>query len=130
MWRTVLGIVAGLVAWVLIGTVGLWLMHVTWPAYALVESSMTFTLPMQLGRLGVGVLSSIGGGCTAVLLARGASPAAWWLGTLLVLIFIPIHYGLWDKFPVWYHLFFLLTLAPFNALGGRIAPRTRPGLEP
>jgi hypothetical protein len=28
---------------------------------------------------------------------------------------------LWDKFPVWYHMTFLLSLVPLTYLGGRIA---------
>jgi hypothetical protein len=45
-------------------------------------------------------------------MGNGNSRTAWWLGILMLLIFVPIDYGLWDKFPVWYHLTFLLTLAP------------------
>ena len=29
-------------------------------------------------------------------------------GVILLVAFIPVHIGLWDKFPVWYHLTFLL----------------------
>ena len=88
--RMLLAIVVGLVAWFIIGTCGLLLMRVSWPAYAVVEEAMTFTLPMQLLRLAVGVLSSVGGGWLAARVARGNARAAWWLGALLVLIFIPL----------------------------------------
>ena len=48
--------------------------------------------------------------------ARAGDPAA----------FVPIHIHVWDKFPVWYHLFFLITLAPLVAFGGTLMPsRTR-----
>lgn len=119
MLRILLAIVVGLVAWFIIGTCGLLLMRVSWPAYAAVEEAMTFTLPMQLLRLAVGVLSSIGGGWLAARVAKGNWRAAWGLGALLVLIFIPIHYQLWDKLSIWYHLTFLLTLAPIVGLSGR-----------
>lgn len=122
MGRVILGVVIGFVAWWVIGGVALFLLRVAWPDYAQVEQAMTFSFPMQIARLAVGVLCSIGGGWLAVTTARGAGTAAWWLGGVLVLCFIPIHYGLWDKFPVWYHLFFLLTLAPLTGFGGRLAP--------
>ena len=79
MLRILLGTLVGLVAWFIIGTCGLLLMRVSWPAYAVVEEAMTFTLSMQLMRLAVGVLSSIGGGWLAARVATGDSRAAWWL---------------------------------------------------
>jgi hypothetical protein len=39
-------------------------------------------------------------------------------GVLLLIGFIPVHVMLWDKFPVWYHLAFLLSLVPLTYLGG------------
>jgi hypothetical protein len=41
-------------------------------------------------------------------------------GAILLVAFVPVHLGLWDKFPVWYHLTFLLSLVPLIYLGGRI----------
>jgi hypothetical protein len=38
-----------------------------------------------------------------------------------VIVFIPEHMMLWEKFPVWYHLTFLLSLVPLTYAGGRIA---------
>jgi hypothetical protein len=35
----------------------------------------------------------------------------------LLALFIPNHYLLWDKFPVWYHLTFLVSLLPLTLLG-------------
>jgi hypothetical protein len=123
MLRTLLGIVVGCIAWFAIGALGFFLMRAAWPDYALAEPEMTFTLGMQLSRLAVAVACSVGAGWVAALVARGNSAPAWWLGVLLVLFFIPIHYSLWDKFPVWYHLFFLLTLAPIVGLSARLAAR-------
>ena len=42
-------------------------------------------------------------------------------GALLLLIFIPEHISLWDKFPIWYHLTFLTSLVPLAVVGGWIA---------
>jgi hypothetical protein len=121
MWRTVLAIVAGFIAWFCIGAVGFALMRAVWPEYVRAEPEMAFTLPMQLARLTVGVACSVGGGWLAAVVAKGDSTPAWWLGVLLLVIFIPIHYSLWNRFPVWYHLTFLLTLAPIVGYSSRLA---------
>jgi hypothetical protein len=125
MWRTVLAIVAGLIAWVLIGAIGFALMRGVWPDYARAEPEMAFTLPMQLARLTVGVACSVGGGWLAAVVAKGDSRPAWWLGALLLVLFVPIHYSLWDRFPIWYHLTFLLSLAPIVGDSGRLASPAR-----
>ena len=41
-------------------------------------------------------------------------------GLLLLVAFIPEHIRLWDKFPVWYHLMFLVSLVPLTYIGGAI----------
>ena len=46
-------------------------------------------------------------------------------GVLLLVVFIPQHVMLWDKFPVWYHLTFLASLVPLAYLGGKIASQAR-----
>jgi hypothetical protein len=45
------------------------------------------------------------------------------LGILLIALFIPVHYSLWDRFPIWYHLTFLVSLLPLAILGARLRPR-------
>jgi hypothetical protein len=125
MWRTVLAIVAGFIAWMVIGAVGFALMRAFWPEYARVEPEMAFTLPMQLARLTVGAACSVGGGWLAALVAKGDSKPAWWLGGLLLIMFIPIHYSLWSRFLAWYHLTFLLTLVPIVGYSGRLASPAR-----
>jgi len=49
MSKLILGVVAGLVAWVAIVIVAGTIMRLAWPAYAAVEAAMTFTLPMLMG---------------------------------------------------------------------------------
>jgi len=122
--RTILAVVVGFIAWWVGGGCVLYLVRVSWPEYAAAEGPMAFTLPMQLFRLAVGVACSIAGGWIAAVTAKGDPRAAWWLGIVLVVVFIPIHYSLWNRFPIWYHLFFLLTLAPINGYSGRLAGRS------
>jgi hypothetical protein len=116
IFRLIGGTVAGLVAWFAVVTVlNLGLRH-SWPAYAAVEKAMTFTLSMMLARLGESALSSLASGAVAALVARDRK-AALFSGLVLLAMFLPVHYSLWHKFPVWYHLTFLVSLVVLSAFG-------------
>ena len=39
------------------------------------------------------------------------------------MIFIPVHYGLWENFPLWYHVVFFASLAVMTVLGARLDGR-------
>lgn len=119
MARNIVAVSAGFILWWAIGIAGLLALHSLWPAYALLEREpQLFTLGMQLSRLLVGVACSVGGGWLAGRLAQGRLGAPWALGLVLLVIFIPIHVRQFASFPLWYHLAFLLTLAPLVAAGG------------
>jgi hypothetical protein len=47
------------------------------------------------------------------------------LGALLLMLFIPLHYELWGKFPTWYHLAFPGSLVPFVMLGAHLSARPK-----
>jgi hypothetical protein len=51
--------------------------------------------------------------------------APWILGVALVAVFIPVHVGLWEKFPLWYHATFLVSLLPLTLLGASLFARNR-----
>jgi hypothetical protein len=36
------------------------------------------------------------------------------------MMFLPVHYMPWVKFPMWYHLFFLISLAPALLIGASL----------
>ena len=42
---------------------------------------------------------------------------------LLVALFIPVHYALWERFPLWYHLVFFVSLLLMTVLGAAVYPR-------
>ena len=123
MWRSIGAFIAGFVTWVAIASLAFFLMRILWPEYAVAEPLWAFTLPMQLSRLLLGVVSSIGAGYVVGLIAGRHSPAPWILGVVLLAIFTPFHIQLWDKFPVWYHLFFLIPLVPLVGLSARLIPQ-------
>jgi hypothetical protein len=121
--RIALGVIAGIVAWFVVATVGDWVLRLAIGGYAEVEASMHFTLGMQLGRLVVGAVSSIAAGATCAWLVPSTRRAVTALAVILVLMFLPVHYRLWSQFPAWYHATFLISLAPLVLLGARLARR-------
>ena len=125
MARAILGVVAGLLVWLAIVAVAGVVMRGAWADYAAVADAMTFTLPMMVARLSIGALATVAAGWVAGLIARGAAIARLAPGVILLLLFIPQHYLLWDKFPIWYHLTFLGSLVPLTWLGGKLASRSR-----
>src|SRR4029453_12630397 len=117
MWRTLSSIVAGLACWVVVVTLLNFGLRAALPGYHAAEPAMTFTLPMMVGRLTIGALASLSAGALLQGIAPGSRWAPWIAGLILLSLFVPEHIGLWSKFPVWYHLTFLLTLPPLVALG-------------
>ena len=125
MARIVAGAFAGAVAWLAIVTVFNLGLRYGWHDYAAVEKAMTFTVPMMVARLCESGISSILSGAVAVLVARDRR-AAWIAGLLWLLLFLPVHYSVWNRFPVWYHLTFLTSLIVLSVLGGYLVrPRRR-----
>jgi hypothetical protein len=122
MGRNILAVVVGLVTWLLVATLAGLIMRNSWPEYAAVAESMRFTLPMMIARLSIGAVATLAAGVVTALIARSAI-AGLIPGVLLLIAFIPQHAMLWDKFPIWYHLTFLLSLVPLTYVGNRIAPR-------
>ena len=123
MGRAIAGVILGIVVWIVVATVGNWLIRAALPGYTAVEVSMAFTVPMLLARLALGVVSSLCAGAVCALIVKRSKRAPIVVGVLLLVMFLPVHYMLWDKFPIWYHLFFLLSLAPAVWLGARLAAR-------
>lgn len=127
MVKGILGVVVGLVVWIAVA-LGAGLILRLWPAYVSVAAAMAFTLPMLIARLSIGAAATIAAGLVAALIARRSMAAPVITGLLLLVIFIPDHIHLWSKFPVWYHLTFLVSLLPLTYAGGRIraeVPRLR-----
>jgi hypothetical protein len=125
MAKGILGVVAGLAAWVIVVIVAGTIMRLSWPAYASVADAMTFTLPMMVARLSIGALATLATGMATAAIDRSVLVRVI-PGVLLLIVFVPVHAMLWDKFPVWYHLIFLVSLVPLSYLGGTIGHIGRP----
>jgi ABC-type dipeptide/oligopeptide/nickel transport system permease component len=116
MLRNIVGVVAGLAAFLAVAFVAGFIMRTMWPAYVSVVDAMTFTLPMMIARLSIGALAAIATGFVAACITQ--SPVARLIpGFILLVFFIPDHVMLWNKFPIWYHLWFLLSLVPLTYAG-------------
>jgi len=127
MLRSVLAVVAAAVAWVVVATLLNLAIRYSWAHYGAVEQSMSFTLPMLLLRLLVGVGASFASGLAATVISKGNTKPIYVFAVLLLALFLPVHYGLWARFPVWYHLFFLASLLAFPVLGAMSRPQASCG---
>ena len=123
MARNIIGVVIGLAVWMaaalIIGSV----MRSSWADYASVAEAMAFTLPMMFARLAIGVFATLLMGFVTACITP-SKIARVIPGVVLLVFFIPEHVTLWDKFPIWYHAWFLLTLVPLTYLGNLIASST------
>ena len=117
--RTVLAIAAGFIVWFAVATVGNLVIRWLLPGYTEVEKAMDFSVGMLLARLALGVVASLAAGAACVAVARSARAATYLFALLLLALFVPVHVGLWAKFPVWYHIFFLGSLVPVVLLGAK-----------
>ena len=123
MKRSVLAVIVGLVIWVVVVSLLNRGLRIGLTGYAAAEPTMTFTFGMKMARLIIGALSSLAAGAVAVTMARAKTTVPWVLGGIMLVAFIPEHIRLWNRFPVWYHLVFLVTLVPLVALGGALTHR-------
>jgi len=123
MLKLIGGVIAGLIAWIVLVSALDWGLRNGWHDYAAVEKSMAFTIPMMVVRLAMSAACSLAAGFAAARLDKRAPLIA---GTILLLLFIPVHYNMWDKFPIWYHLTFLTSLPLASLVGGKLLrPRFR-----
>ena len=137
MPRAVAAVAGGLAVWIVAVTVANLAVRAVLPGYGEAEAAMRaaeggygqastpFTPTMMIARLALGGLASVAGGAACAWIARARSRSPWVLGIILVVLFIPVHVWLWQRFPVWYHFAFLASLLPCTLLGATVAARNR-----
>jgi hypothetical protein len=121
--KTVGAVIAALVTWFLVATVVNLALRAWWPHYHEAETAFNFTFAMKFARLVLGAISTLSAGFVAAWIDKGRMRAATLTGLALLCLFIPGHYRIWDKFPVWYHLTFLVSLLPLTLLGAALNHR-------
>ena len=118
--KTVGAVIAALVTWFFVATVLNLALRAWWPHYHEAELAFNFTLTMKVARLVLGAISTLSAGFVAAWIGKSRMGSATLTGIALLCLFIPGHYRIWDKFPVWYHLTFLLSLLPLTLLGAAV----------
>jgi hypothetical protein len=125
MRRAAVGVVLGVVVWFVAATLLNFILRATIAGYSAVEASMAFTYPMLVGRLLVGAGASLAAGAACAAFVGSSWRPVDVLAGLMVALFIPVHVMLWEKFPPWYHLSFLISLAPVVLAGASLLRRAR-----
>jgi hypothetical protein len=125
MRRQIIAFVVALATWILVASVLNRLLRIGLPGYAAAEPAMTFTLSMKWSRLALGAIASVSAGYVLARLAPNARRLPLMLGGLLLAAFLPVHYSLWSRFPIWYHVTFLLPIIPLVVLGAQLGGSKR-----
>jgi hypothetical protein len=124
MIRASIAVIIGLVVWVICATALDIPLRFAIPGYAAAEPQLQFTLPMMIARLALpGAVPSVAAGLASAWISRGNRRAIAALAIALLAIFLPTHFYVWHKVPLWYHLVFLGSLPLLTWLGARLQAR-------
>jgi hypothetical protein len=115
-----LAVVGALIAWFAIVTLINLGLRQALPGYAAAERVLVFTPVMLVARLAMATIASLGAGAVARSVAPASRLAPWIAGFVMLVFFVPVHFRIWEIFPAWYHLLFLLSLPLGMALGARL----------
>lgn len=123
--RLLLGIAAGLLGWFAVVVIVSFALRALAPDAAAALAAHA-TVGAQATRLAISFGGSLFGGWLAAAIAR-TSHAALIAGVLLLLGWGYYHLTMiWDQFPVWYHVTFLISLPLLAFAGARLVPVRQP----
>jgi hypothetical protein len=123
MKRSILACIAGLCTWFIVVNVIDHILRVTLSDYTAAEKTLLFTLAMKWARIFMAIATGIAAGAVTGWISPSSRWPPWVVGGVTFAIFLPAHVSIWSKFPVWYHLTFLLTIVPAVLVGAMLAPR-------
>ena len=123
MKRFILACLVGLLTWVIVVTAINSGLRLSLPNYTVAEQTLQFTLGMKWARLVMAIVTSVVAGAVTGWIFRSNRWAPLIVGSVLLAMFVPVHVAIWSKFPVWYHLTFLLTIIPAVLVGALLTPR-------
>src|SRR5215471_8062867 len=129
MKRSILACLAGLLTWVIVITVINRLLRLNLPNYTAAEQTLQFTLGMKSARLLMAIVTSVLAGGVTGWISRPSRWAPLIVGSVVLAMSVPVHIGVWSKFPAWYHLTFLLTIIPAVLVGALLPPRRNKDLN-
>ena len=102
MIRSTIAVIVGLIVWGICATCLDLLLRHALPGYAAAEPQMQFTTGMMLARLALpGAIPSLAAGFSSTWVSPRSGRVTAVLIGILLLFFLPSHYYLWTKFPVW-----------------------------
>lgn len=122
MKRSILACLAGLLTWVVVVSVIDRVLRLSLPGYTAAEHSLQFTLTMKWARLLMAIVTSLAAGAVTRWISPSTRWAPWIVGGVVLAMFLPVHIAIWSKFPVWYHLTFLLPIVPAVLVGASLLP--------
>lgn len=126
MKRAIFAFILGLAGWVLVASLLDRGLRLTMDGYAAAEPQMVFTLAMKAARLALAAIASVAAGAIVRAIRPTERRVALILGLAILVAFLPLHVTLWNRFPAWYHLTFLLSIVPCVLLGAWLAGRRGP----
>jgi hypothetical protein len=68
------------------------------------------------------IVTSLMAGAVTGWISRPSRWAPLIVGSVVLAMFVPVHVAIWSKFPVCYHLTFLLTIIPAVLVGALLPP--------
>jgi hypothetical protein len=123
MKRSILACLAGFLTWIVVVMVINGGLRLSVPNYTAAEQTLQFTLGMKWARLLMAIVTSVVAGAVTGGISRSSRWAPLIVGSVVLAMFVPLHIAIWSKFPVWYHLTFLLTIIPAVLVGALLPPR-------
>jgi hypothetical protein len=123
MKRFILACLAGLLTWIVVVTVINSVLRLSLPNYTAAEQTLQFTLGMKWARLLMAIVTSLVAGAVTGWISPSSRRAPLIVGSVVLAMFVPLHIAIWSRFPVWYHLTFLLTIIPAVLVGALLPPR-------
>ena len=129
MKRSILACLAGLLTWVIVVSLINRLLRLSLPDYHAAEQTLQFTLGMKWARLVMAIVTSLAAGAVTGWISPSSRWPPWIVGVIVLAMFLPAHIAIWSRFPVWYHLTFLLTIVPAVLIGALLASGRKKNLS-
>ena len=123
MKRSLLACLAGLITWILVVSVINRVFRLTVPNYSLAEHTLQFSLVVKWLRLLMAIVTSLVAGAVTSWVSPSSRWAPLIVGSVVLVMFLPVHIAIWSRLPAWYHLTFLLTIIPAVLLGALLLRR-------
>jgi hypothetical protein len=114
----IFGIIAGLLAYAMIGALGLFILQISWVDYAIASKDKAYTIAMMTSRLSVGILAAIIAGICATKIASDKGRSACIVGVFVFCFGSYNHFltTVWTDYPIWYHFAFVIPIIPITWL--------------